>query len=121
MCTKLCIGTPTETLTGYIQYVLKYVGIIYIRKAVAKCVLCLLEQTQEVFDMCLLSGAITSCASLSHVYTSPQATILTGVLTAPDLEPCASMALSTSIPSTTFPKTTCFPSRKSVTAVVMKN
>ncbi len=36
-------------------------------------------------------------------------------------EPTASIAVTTSRPSITFPKTICFPSSQEVTAVVMKN
>jgi len=40
---------------------------------------------------------------------------------APDCEPTPSMALTTSMPSVTCPKTTCFPSNQAVSAVQRKN
>ena len=57
----------------------------------------------------------------SHSATSPQSstTILAEVF--PLLEPKLSAFLITSIPSTTDPKTTCFPSNHSVLTVQIKN
>ena len=53
--------------------------------------------------------------------SSPASLIVTFFAGAPEGVPCASMALTTSIPSNTSPKTTCLPSSQEVTTVVMKN
>ena len=46
---------------------------------------------------------------------------MTGALVAPDWDPTASTALTTSIPCLTLPKTTCFPSSQAVSEVQRKN
>eukprot|EP00295_Goniomonas_pacifica_P003748 CAMPEP_0175819470 /NCGR_PEP_ID=MMETSP0107_2-20121207/8087_1 /TAXON_ID=195067 ORGANISM="Goniomonas pacifica, Strain CCMP1869" /NCGR_SAMPLE_ID=MMETSP0107_2 /ASSEMBLY_ACC=CAM_ASM_000203 /LENGTH=69 /DNA_ID=CAMNT_0017131721 /DNA_START=128 /DNA_END=337 /DNA_ORIENTATION=- len=51
----------------------------------------------------------------------PQSSITTLALGVPEFVPTPSMNLSTSMPCTTFPNTTCFPSNQEVTAVVRKN
>lgn len=51
----------------------------------------------------------------------PQLATTTGLDVRPEEDPTFSMALTTSIPSTTFPNTTCFPSSHSVFVVHMKN
>ena len=43
------------------------------------------------------------------------------MLTCPPLDPTFSIAFTTSIPSVTFPNTTCLPSSHEVTEVVRKN
>jgi len=45
----------------------------------------------------------------------------TGLAVLPDWEPTASMALTTSMPLVTEPKTTCLPSSQSVLTVHKKN
>ena len=45
----------------------------------------------------------------------------TGLAVLPDWEPTASMALTTSMPLVTVPKTTCLPSSQSVLTVQRKN
>jgi hypothetical protein len=57
----------------------------------------------------------------NHHDTTPEAVIITFAFGLPESVPKASMALTTSIPSTTSPNTTCRPSSHDVTAVVMKN
>ena len=57
-------------------------------------------------------------------YNWPEAKIVTGLLVFPDWLPTASIFFTTSIPSTTCPKTTCFPSnlkKKSKCRYVMIN
>jgi hypothetical protein len=56
-----------------------------------------------------------------HQDTTPEDVIITFSFGAPDTVPIASMALTTSMPSTTLPNTTCRPSSHGVTTVVMKN
>jgi len=51
----------------------------------------------------------------------PDAAIFTVLEVFPDEEPSFSTAWTTSYPSTTSPKTTCFPSNQEVVTVVMKN
>ena len=51
----------------------------------------------------------------------PQWAIMTGFAVLPDWEPTASMALTTSMPLVTVPKTTCLPSSQSVLTVQRKN
>ena len=51
----------------------------------------------------------------------PDAEIMTVAFGRPDSEPSDSMCLTTSMPSTTSPKTTCLPSNHDVTTVVIKN
>merc|ERR1712217_872857 len=53
--------------------------------------------------------------------TCPHSLIATGLFVLPDCVPTASIFFTTSIPSTTFPKTTCFPSSQGVCAVQRKN
>jgi hypothetical protein len=53
--------------------------------------------------------------------TMPEDVTITFCFGAPDSVPTASMAFTTSIPSTTSPNTTCRSSSHFVTAVVMKN
>ena len=59
--------------------------------------------------------------TLMDKVTSPQFAILTGFRVLPDCEPLASIFLMMSMPDDTFPNTTCFPLRKEVVAVQMKN
>ena len=59
--------------------------------------------------------------STYRFYTVPDEVIVTRDLGRPDSEPTASIAFTTSMPSTTSPKTTCLPSSHDVTTVVMKN
>jgi hypothetical protein len=70
-----------------------------------------------------LRAPSAKCAPHAHgPRTSPQSAMMTSTW---GLSPAAfatfSMALTTSIPSTTFPKTTWRPSSHEVTTVVMKN
>ncbi len=60
---------------------------------------------------------------IKQAYSSncPLAAILTSLEVLPEFEPTASMALTMSIPSKTFPKTTCLPSNHGVGTVVIKN
>jgi len=51
----------------------------------------------------------------------PEAATMTGDFVAPDEDPTLSTVLTTSSPSTTFPKTTCLPSNHEVSAVQRKN
>jgi hypothetical protein len=53
--------------------------------------------------------------------SSPASLIVTFLAGDPEGVPCASIFLTTSIPSSTSPKTTCLPSSHEVTTVVMKN
>ena len=53
--------------------------------------------------------------------SSPQLFMTIFLLGFPLFDPHCSILLTTSIPCTTCPKTTCFPSNQSVRAVVMKN
>lgn len=55
------------------------------------------------------------------VSISPESTTVTLDFGVPFGVPCASIALTNSSPSRTFPKTTCFPSSHLVLTVVMKN
>ena len=57
---------------------------------------------------------------LNHDST-PEDVIITFCFGAPDSVPTASMTLTTSMPSTASPNTTCRPSSHDVTVVVMKN
>ena len=54
-------------------------------------------------------------------HNSPQSAMRTSALVAPDCEPTASTFFTTSIPSTTLPKTTCLPSNHVVSLVHKKN
>ena len=54
-------------------------------------------------------------------YTSPDEVMTTRDLGRPESEPAASIFLTTSMPSSTSPNTTCLPSSHDVTTVVMKN
>ena len=56
-----------------------------------------------------------------HSHTVPEAVIVTVDFGLPESDPCCSMSFTTSMPSTTSPKTTCLPSSHDVTTVVMKN
>lgn len=56
-----------------------------------------------------------------QLYSWPEAAIAMGTEVLPELEPLASTALTTSIPSITRPKTTWAPSSQSVLTVVRKN
>merc|ERR1719270_253021 len=56
-----------------------------------------------------------------HQSTSPQSLITSFLEVLPRADPHFSSSFTTSIPSTTFPKTTCFPSNHSVFAVQIKN
>ena len=51
----------------------------------------------------------------------PQLAMTTVLLVLPEREPTPSISVTTSIPSTTLPNTTCFPSKWAVFAVQMKN
>merc|ERR1719408_1126916 len=51
----------------------------------------------------------------------PQSAMTTGFAVLPDWEPTASTFFTTSMPSTTLPKTTCLPSSQSVFTVQRKN
>lgn len=51
----------------------------------------------------------------------PQSAITTAFAVLPEEDPTFSTAFTTSIPSTTLPNTTCFPSSHSVLSVQMKN
>lgn len=53
--------------------------------------------------------------------SSPQSLTTTATFGLPDSEPCASIALTTSDPLFTSPKTVCLPSSQGVGTVVMKN
>merc|ERR1719478_1731516 len=59
--------------------------------------------------------------SLKTQESWPLSTITTGFEVFPLCEPTASHFFTTSMPSTTFPKTTCFPSSQSVFTVQRKN
>ncbi len=54
-------------------------------------------------------------------YNCPLSATTIFFLVAPDCDPNPSIALTTSIPSTTLPKTTCFPSNHGHGTVVKKN
>ena len=54
-------------------------------------------------------------------YNSPESTMVTFFLGVPELVPCASIFLTRSSPSNTFPNTTWRPSNQGVLTVVMKN
>ena len=58
---------------------------------------------------------------LDHHRSCPESEITTGTRVLPDSLPTCSMAATTSIPETTFPNTTCFPSSHGVSAVQRKN
>jgi hypothetical protein len=60
-------------------------------------------------------------AALVDVSISPHAAIMTSKLVSPLRDPQASTAFMTFQPSTTWPNTTCLPSRKGVAATQMKN
>lgn len=55
------------------------------------------------------------------IYSCPQSSTITFALVAPEPLPTPSTALTTFIPSTTEPKTTCLPSSQEVSAVQRKN
>ena len=52
---------------------------------------------------------------------TPQSPMMTSAAVSPLREPTDSIALTTLMPSTTWPKTVCFPSRNGVATVQMKN
>lgn len=64
----------------------------------------------------------TALLFVSYSLISPQSSITTFVLgLSPGTVGVFSIAFTTSIPSTTFPKTTCLPSNQEQGTVVMKN
>merc|ERR1712055_1208204 len=76
---------------------------------------------QRVHLTSLLYGDEFICFRNMHDHSCPQFWMVTFLLVLPFRLPTASICLITSIPSTAFPKTTCFPSNHSVLAVHKKN
>ena len=70
------------------------------------------------YHVCAAEASLHSAAGAQ---SSPQFSITTLEEGLPDLDPHASIAPSTSRPSSTSPKTVCFPSKKGQGTVVMKN
>merc|ERR1711920_491363 len=60
-------------------------------------------------------------ASANAQLNWPQSATTTGLAVLPDWEPTASISFTTSMPSTTEPKTTCLPSSHAVFTVHKKN
>lgn len=95
---------------GHDDWILIILNIEFIKK-----LLNLLKKINNYFQIKYIHNLGYSSSIL------PQSTISTLVLGFPDPEPYYSMALTTLIPSTTFPKTVCLPSSHGHGTVVIKN
>mmetsp|Transcript_2024 Transcript_2024/g.12991 ORF Transcript_2024/g.12991 Transcript_2024/m.12991 type:complete len:216 (-) Transcript_2024:235-882(-) len=73
------------------------------------------------FCVSSISSSPFSMSFMLPASSTPQSTMCTRFLGFPSALPIPSMALTTSIPDSTCPKTTCFPSSHGVATVVMKN
>ena len=79
-----------------------------------------IHETEYVYDETKMNARSRETNGMAY-HSSPLSMMETLLDGFPDLVPTLSIFLTTSIPDTTWPKTTCFPSSQSVFSVQMKN